>query len=51
MDERNFTFMFYGLASVWYILAAYVLTLGARERKLRRQIESLKRMIEEREKS
>ena len=51
MDERNFTFMFYGFAAAWSILALYVVYLGTREGKLRRQLDNLKRMIEERESS
>lgn len=51
MDERNFWFMFYGFAAVWILLAAYVLSLAAREKKLDRQLDTLKRMLEEREKS
>jgi CcmD family protein len=50
MDERNFWFLFYGFAAVWVLLAGYVLSLAARERKLNRQLDTLKRMIEDREK-
>lgn len=50
MDQRNFTFMFYGFAAAWAILALYVLTLVARERRLTGQVETLKRMLEDREK-
>ncbi len=51
MDERNFTYMFYGFAAAWGILAIYVLTLVSREGRLRREIEGLKRMVEDKEKS
>jgi CcmD family protein len=50
MDERNFTYMFYGFAAAWVILALYVLTLVLRERGLRSQMDNLKRMVEPREK-
>ncbi len=50
MDERNFFFMFLGFACAWAIVAAYVAYLGTREGKLKKQLESLKRMIEDREK-
>ena len=50
MAEQNVTYMFFGLAAAWLILAGYVLSLGARERKLKRQLEHLKRMMEDREK-
>jgi CcmD family protein len=49
MDTRNFTYMFYGFLAAWLILAGYLLSLAARERKIKRQLESLKRMIEDRE--
>ena len=51
MSDQNFTYMFFGFAAAWLILAGYVLSLGARERKLGRQLEHLKRMMEDREKS
>jgi CcmD family protein len=50
MDERNFLFLFYGLAAVWILLAGYVLTLAARERRLERRLDTLRRMLEQREK-
>jgi CcmD family protein len=49
MDERNFVFMFFGFAAVWAILAGYILFIGAREGKLRRQLDNLKRMLEDQE--
>jgi CcmD family protein len=49
MDERNTLFMFYGFAAAWAILAGYVLYLGAKEGRLRSQIDTLRRMIEDRE--
>jgi hypothetical protein len=50
MDERNFMFMFYGFAAAILIIAGYVILLGARAGKQRRQLDNLKRMIENREK-
>ena len=50
MDERNFTFMFYGFAAAWVIVSLYAVMLGRREKRLQSQIDSLKRMIEDREK-
>ncbi len=49
MDERNFTFMFYGFAAAWAILAGYVVYLATKEGKLRRQLDNLKRMLEDRD--
>lgn len=47
MDERNITFMFYGLTVAWGLLAIYAVLLGLRERNLKQQLDTLKRMIEE----
>lgn len=49
MDTRNFTFMFYGFLAAWLILCAYVVALVAREHRIQRQLENLKRMVEDRE--
>jgi CcmD family protein len=49
MDERNFTYMFYGFAAAWLILALYVVTLVAREKNLRREIDTLRKLVERRE--
>ncbi len=48
MDERNFTYMFYGFLAAWLILVAYVVLLVLREKKIEREMESLKRMVEDR---
>lgn len=47
MENANFTFMVYGFAAAWLILFAYVALLAARERRLKREVESLRRMLEE----
>jgi CcmD family protein len=49
MDNANFTFLVYGLVAAWLILFAYVAALAARERRLKREIESLKHMLGEQE--
>lgn len=51
MDERNFIFMFYGFAAVYLILAGYVILLVFRERKINKQLETVKKMLEDREES
>jgi len=48
MDARNFTFMVYGFAAAWLILAAYIISLVAREKRLQREMDTLRRMIEDR---
>jgi CcmD family protein len=50
MDERNFTYMFYGFTAAWVIVVLYVLTMVRRESKLRSELERVKHMIEDREK-
>jgi CcmD family protein len=47
MDTSNFTFLVYGLLAVWLILFAFVASLAARERRLRKEIDNLKRMLQE----
>ena len=51
MDDRNFLFMFFGFAAVWAVLAGYVISLAARDKKLWRQLDSVRRMVEDREES
>jgi hypothetical protein len=46
---RNFTFLAYGLITAWVILIVYLITLLRRERRLKSQMETLKRMLEDRE--
>jgi CcmD family protein len=48
--QRNFQFLSYGFAAAWIILTVYVLMMIGRERRLRREISSLKAMLEERQK-
>lgn len=47
MDARNFTYMFYGFTVAWLIIALYVISIAARERRLRRELDRVKRMIEQ----
>jgi uncharacterized membrane protein YciS (DUF1049 family) len=46
--ERNFQFMFYGLLAAWLIVVIYVVLLALRERRLYRELERVRRMVEER---
>ena len=48
--QRNFQFLSYGFAAAWIILAIYVMMMVGRERRLRREIASLRAMLEERQK-
>lgn len=47
MDERNFTYMFYGFTIAWVVIVGYVLTMVLRENKLRSELERVKHMIED----
>lgn len=48
--QRNFEFLSYAFAAAWIVLAVYVLIMVGRERRLKREIASLKAMLEERQK-
>ncbi len=45
-DNRNFRYMFYGFLAAWMVLVIYVISLVARERGLRKQMDDLRRMVE-----
>jgi CcmD family protein len=42
--------MFYGFAAAWVIVTAYVAYLAVRERRLREELDRVRRMLEESEK-
>ena len=48
MDQRNFQFMFYGLLAAWLIVVIYVVLLALRERKLKRELDRVRKMVEPR---
>lgn len=45
-DNQNFRYMFYGFLAAWLVLVIYVISLVARERGLRKQMDDLRRMVE-----
>jgi hypothetical protein len=45
--QHQYEFLSYGLTAAWIILVIYVLLMVARERKLKREIASLRAMLEE----
>ncbi|MGO9229745.1 MAG: CcmD family protein [Bryobacteraceae bacterium] len=49
--QRNYEFLSYGLTVAWVILVIYVLFMVSRGRKLKREIASLKAMLEDRQKT
>ena len=46
MDPREFQFVFYGLATAWLVITVYVVTLMLREKRLKAELERVKRMVE-----
>lgn len=42
----NFEYLCYGLTAAWLIVALYVILLGIRESKLRRELDRVRRMVE-----
>ena len=47
--QHNYEFLSYGLIAAWTILTVYVLMMVSRDRKLKREITSLKAMLEEKQ--
>ena len=48
--QHQYEFLSYGLTAAWVVLAVYVLMMVGRESKLKREIASLRAMLEERQK-
>ncbi len=44
MDARNIHFLFYGLFAAWLIVMAYVVSLGRRNARLRRELRDVKNL-------
>jgi CcmD family protein len=44
--HRNWEFMWRGLIAAWIVLAVYVVMMVGRQRKLRREIDRLRLMIQ-----
>jgi CcmD family protein len=47
--DRNFEYMFFGFLAAWMVVIIYVISLAVRERSLRRELDRVKRLVEERE--
>ena len=47
MSPQNYTFMFYGFTVAWLIMIVYVISIALREKKLRQELDRVKRMVEE----
>ena len=49
MSPENYTFMFYGFTVAWLVILVYVISIALREKKLRQELDRVKRMVEEHE--
>ncbi|HEV2201214.1 MAG TPA: hypothetical protein VGR73_15460 [Bryobacteraceae bacterium] len=45
--STNVQYMWYGIFAAWLIVLIYVLLLNRRERKLREELDRVRRMVEE----
>jgi CcmD family protein len=46
LDPREFQFVFGGLTVAWLIVIAYVVSIAARERRLRKELDRVRKMVE-----
>ena len=44
--DQNFTYMFYGFTAAWLVVIIYVISIALRERKLRDELDRVRRMVE-----
>ena len=47
MNPQNSTFLFLGFTVAWLIVIVYVISIAMREKKLRQELDRVKRMVEE----
>jgi CcmD family protein len=47
MSPQNYTFLFYGFTVAWLIVIVYVISIALREKRLREELDRVKRMVEE----
>ena len=47
LEARNLTYMFYGYSAAFLILLGYVMSLAMRERKLRSELDRVRRMVQD----
>jgi CcmD family protein len=45
---NNFDYMFYGFVAAWLIVVIYVVSLATREKRLRRELDRVRQMVEKR---
>ncbi len=46
MDPREFQFVFGGFTAAWLIVVVYVVSIASRERKLRKELDRVRQMVE-----
>ncbi len=46
MDQRNFTFMFYGFLVAWLVVLGYVVSLARRSARLKRELEGVRQLVQ-----
>jgi len=49
MNTQNSAFLFVGFTVAWLIVIVYVITIALREKRLRQELDRVKRMMEENE--
>jgi CcmD family protein len=47
MNPQNSTFLFLGFTVAWLIVIGYVISIAVREKKLRQELDRVKRIVEE----
>jgi CcmD family protein len=47
MSPQNYNFMFLGFSVAWLIVIVYVISIALREKKLRAELDRVKKMVEE----
>ena len=47
--QHDYEFLTYGLIAAWVVLAVYVMMMIGRQKKLKREIDGLKAMLEEKQ--
>ncbi len=47
MDPREYNYIFLGFTAAWLLLVAYVATIVLRERRLKRELDRVRRMVED----
>jgi len=49
--DRNFLYLCYGLIAAWMVIFIYVISLALRERSLRQELDRVRKMVDDGERS